>query len=101
MLTHHNNFNSNEDIIEEFNLNHGDLDGKTILLADYTYEDYSGDALVIYEEGGKLYEVNGGHCSCYGLEGQWSPEETTWEALKLRDLSGSVQERLTELCTQH
>lgn len=24
------------------------------------------------------------HCSCYGLEDQWEPEETTLEALKHR-----------------
>lgn len=30
---------------------------------------------------GKLYENHGGHCSCYGFEGQWSPEETTKETL--------------------
>ena len=23
---------------------------------------------------GSLFEVRGGHCSCYGFEGQWSPE---------------------------
>jgi hypothetical protein len=36
---------------------------------------------VIYEKDGQLYEVHGGHCSCYGLEGQWSPEETSKEYL--------------------
>lgn len=55
-----------------------------ILLASYTYEDYSGDAFVLYEKDGKLFEVHGGHCSCYGLEGQWEPEETTVEALRHR-----------------
>jgi hypothetical protein len=52
-----------------------------VLFACYTYEDYSGDALVIFERNGQLYEVHGGHCSCYGLEGQWDPEETTKEYL--------------------
>ena len=47
-----------------------------ILFAYYTYEGYSGDAWVlgynkIIDE---LFEVNGSHCSCYGLEGQWSEE---------------------------
>jgi hypothetical protein len=46
-----------------------------VLLAAYTYEDYSGAALVIYRIGDKFYVVEGGHCSCYGLEGQWEPEE--------------------------
>ena len=52
-----------------------------ILFAAYTYEDYSGDAFVIFTNEGKLFEVNGGHCSCYGLEGQWEPEETTKGAI--------------------
>lgn len=46
-----------------------------VLWADYTYEDYSGYALVIYRQGDKVFEVAGSHCSCYGLEGQWEPEE--------------------------
>lgn len=52
-----------------------------ILLASYTNECYEGDAFVLFERDGKLFEVNGGHCSCFGLEGQWEPEETTKEAL--------------------
>ena len=36
---------------------------------------YSGYAFVLFEEGGKLYEVHGSHCSCYGLEDQWSDKE--------------------------
>jgi hypothetical protein len=61
-----------------------DREEPEVLFASYTYESYEGDALVIYREDGKLYEVNGGHCSCYGLEGQWEPEETTVEALRAR-----------------
>ena len=64
-----------------------------ILLAAYQYEAYSGEAFVLFRRDGKLYEVNGGHCSCYGLEGQWEPEETTLAALTHRaqkgDLGGS------------
>ena len=30
---------------------------------------------------GKLYETHGSHCSCYGFEGQFAPEETTPEYL--------------------
>lgn len=53
-----------------------------ILLAWYGYGDYSGSSFVLYRQGGTLYEVNGSHCSCYGLEGQWEPEETTVAALR-------------------
>jgi hypothetical protein len=33
---------------------------------------------------GKLFEINGSHCSCYGFEGQLKLEETSLEALKFR-----------------
>ncbi len=48
----------------------------TLLYADYTYEDYSGDAYVLgYDKQKKqFFEVHGSHCSCYGLEGQWDEE---------------------------
>lgn len=55
-----------------------------VLLAYYDYEDYSGSAFVLFRKEGKLHEVNGSHCSCYGLEGQWEPEETTVEAITHR-----------------
>ncbi len=61
-----------------------------VLLASYTYEDYSGDAFVLFRKGDKLYEVNGGHCSCYGLEGQWEPEDTNVEALRHRLEKGEL-----------
>ena len=63
---------------------------KHILFAYYGTDNYSGDAFVLFEEGGKLFEVNGGHCSCCGLEGQWSPEETTLEALAHRLTVGTM-----------
>lgn len=56
-----------------------------VLFADYSYGDYEGSARVIYKKYGKLYEVYGSHCSCYGLEGQWEPEETSAESLKFQD----------------
>lgn len=47
-----------------------------ILYADYTYEDYSGDAYVLGYDFDKQqwFEVHGSHCSCYGLEDQWDEE---------------------------
>jgi hypothetical protein len=57
-----------------------------VLIAIYTYEDYWGSAFVLFERDGKLYEVNGSHCSCYGLETQWEPEETSWPALRMRSM---------------
>lgn len=58
--------------------------GLEVLLASYSNANYEGDAFVLFRKDGALFEVNGGHCSCHGLEGQWSPEETTVEALRQR-----------------
>lgn len=55
-----------------------------VVFGVYELGDYEGEAFVLYVKDGRLFEVHGGHCSCYGLEGQWDPEETTLEALRLR-----------------
>lgn len=85
-------------LIQDFQIDKSELDGVEILFAYYTYEDYSGCAFVLFSRDGKLYEVNGGHCSCYGLEGQWEPEETTVEAIKKRiHTDYSFESRQSEL----
>ncbi len=61
-----------------------------ILLAWYGNGGYDGSAFVLFERDGQLYEVNGGHCSCYGLEGQWDPELTSVEALTYRINEGGL-----------
>lgn len=63
-----------------------------ILFASYEQANYSGDAWVLYEKDGKLFEVNGSHCSCYGLEGQWREEEVLLKELENRLLYGSFGE---------
>ncbi len=60
-----------------------------ILFASYEYEDYSGNAWVLFEQEQKLYEVNGSHCSCYGLEGQWEPEDVSLKELEHRLINGT------------
>jgi hypothetical protein len=52
--------------------------------AVYTYESYEGNATVVFEYDGSLFEVHGSHCSCNDLEGQWEPELTSWEAIAMR-----------------
>lgn len=90
-----------EGMKSDFGIDDAALEGVTVLLASYTYEDYSGDAFVLFERGGKLYEVNGSHCSCHGLsessyddatETQWQPEETSIDALRHRLEKGHVGE---------
>jgi hypothetical protein len=72
-------------VFEEFKID--PLPGK-ILYARYSYEDCYG--YVLYQDpDGELWEVEGSHCSCNGLEGQWSPTKVTVEYLlergKVRD----------------
>lgn len=80
-------------MLEDFGIDTSALDGAEVLVASYTYENYSGDAFVLFKRDGKLFEVNGGHCSCYGLSEssycgdattQWQPEEVSSEALRHR-----------------
>ena len=52
-----------------------------IIYANYDVYGYEGSAFVVFEHDGDLFEVHGSHCSCFGLEGQWSPEPTSWEAI--------------------
>lgn len=60
-----------------------------ILFAYYSYKQYEGEAWVLFEQNGLLFEVNGSHCSCYGLENQWQPEPVLLLELENRLTKGS------------
>jgi hypothetical protein len=89
-------FNSREDVAREFEqcankwgpgpiqIVEGFPTDAEILFAEYEISGYEGGAFVLFERDGKLYEVHGSHCSCHGLEGQWTPDDTTWAALAMR-----------------
>jgi len=64
-------FESWSDVREEFEI---DIQEPDVLLAAYDYG-HEGEAHVLFCDAGALYIVTGSHCSCYGLEGQWKPEE--------------------------
>lgn len=81
--------NWNEERLKEVLEEYGDVN---ILFASYGDDNYEGDAWVLFEQGDKLYEVSGGHCSCYGLEDQWLPEEVALPELKHRLLAGTFGE---------
>jgi hypothetical protein len=86
-LIYMDNWSCRDDVFRDFK----EADnGCEILLACYTYGDYCGDAFVLFMQDGQLYEVNGCHCSCMGLENQWSPERTSKEALEARMKYGSM-----------
>lgn len=72
-------------MLEDFKISEKEVEGFNVIVAAYDLSGaYSGDAFVLLEKDGKYYEVNGGHCSCYGLEGQWQLEDSAEEALKFR-----------------
>ena len=81
MEIYQENFSSWEDVQNEYGTDESQPD--EVLLAYYSYEDYSGSSVVIYRRGEKYYYNQGGHCSCYGLEEQWNPEEFENESLFL------------------
>ena len=55
-----------------------------IIIAYELQKYYEAASWFLFRRGGKLFEVNAGHCSCYGFEGQWTPEEVTKEELLRR-----------------
>ena len=73
-------FEDKEDVVRDFHVPEDEQDFK-VLMAWYDQECYEGSAFVLFDRDGKLYEVYGSHCSYYGLEDCWNPEETSVEAL--------------------
>ena len=80
-----------------------------ILFATYNEGRYhSGHAVVVFERDNILYLVDAKHCSCYGLEGLWKPDEIDWSMLiTLNSLStcwefdSDADEALYKLISQH
>jgi hypothetical protein len=77
-------FTKVEDIISNFYIKAEELQGVEILFAEYDCPWYEGYAWVVFRKEDQLYEVNGSHCSCYGLEDQWKPELTSAKAILMR-----------------
>lgn len=73
-------FSGESDLIEAFNLSEDEAkvlkEDLIIITAEYDTYCYEGYAEIYYFDtrDGQFYEVHGGHCSCYGLEDQWTPE---------------------------
>jgi len=78
-----------EALRNDFRLRNGELEGVNIIIGYYDYDNYYGKAFVLYEKEGKLFEVNATHCSCYGLEGSWYPEEVSLVELRNRLENGT------------
>lgn len=98
MNVYNDRFSDIDDVVREFSILKSDLDEVEILYAKYYGEDYEGDAWVLFRKDGVLYEVNGSHCSCYGLEGQWIPELSSAKAILMRtNLSDEVRNLVQSL----
>jgi len=96
---YHGNWTDIEDMCRDFSISKSDLKGFRVMYAVYETPGYEGTAWVLLKKGNEYYEVNASHCSCYGLENQWSPEETTLKTLGQRGFYGStdIQAYIKEL----
>lgn len=83
--------NGQSQMLENFYIGEAAISGFSVLVASYTYECYSGSAYVLLRENatGDYFEVHASHCSCYGLEDQWSPEKADPEEILHRINNGS------------
>ena len=73
----------------DFEIDDKELQDVTIIAAAYFYENYDGQAVVVFEKDNQLYYVEAGHCSCFGLEGQWEPELINKEFIEYKIDEGS------------
>lgn len=70
-------FANAEDVFGGFDVSQEEREGVHIIYAQYECESYEGSAGVLFIKDGRFYIVTGSHCSCYGLEDQWKPDEIT------------------------
>ena len=75
-------FGSWQDVMEQFQVPEQDRPAPDqVIYAAYDCPSYEGYADVIYRIGDRYFWASGSHCSCYGLEDQWQPEEYSREQL--------------------
>jgi hypothetical protein len=82
MDVYYGSFENWKDVLNEFSVEDESMNDVIPLFASYNHEGYEGDATVVYMKDQKLWLVQGSHCSCYGLENQWQPEDMPLEALE-------------------
>ena len=73
-------FKNQCEALDAFGVNVGVLCGTTVLLGYYI----DGDAYVLLKKNDTYYEVNGSHCGCCDLVGQWYIERTDLAAIEHR-----------------
>ncbi len=102
----HEDFKDIEHLKEEFRITDDDLQGVEILFAVYRTGAYDGESIVLFKKDERLYLVDAGHCSCYGLEGQWDPVEVNEPVLRNEiqaktDYKFREFESFIEFCNQY
>lgn len=75
-------------LISEYGATESQLKDISVLIAYESVGDWGCDSSSFFllkdKKSKKLYEIHGSHCSCFGFENQYTPEETTVQALKDR-----------------
>jgi hypothetical protein len=78
-----------DEIIERYEI--GENDDRSLVPSAaelvLTWEDstgYDGSYSELFVKNGVLYENESGHCSCYGCEGQWEPDQITLSMIARR-----------------
>lgn len=79
MSNYNGHFTNWADVQKEFDMK--EPEPEEVIYAEYATGNYVGDAVVVYRNGDTYFTVEGGHCSCYGLEGKWSPEQYNKDTL--------------------
>ena len=85
------NFNCSTDVLRESGKD--SFGGFRPLLAIYILDSWQGEAYILLEKDGKLYENEIYHCSCYGLEDLLNEDlitETSIEELEYRIKNGEI-----------
>jgi hypothetical protein len=65
------------DVVYSYHVEKHEIERYFILIAEVNGDGYEESSyfLLLEKSSGELYEVHGGHCSCYGFEGQFEPEK--------------------------
>jgi hypothetical protein len=85
---YHGAWESKADIARAFDIPIEILEKCYIYFAGYNEGDYEGSCVIIFRKDGTLYYNAASHCSCNGFEGNWDPEEATWEDIKRWEKQG-------------
>lgn len=89
-------FEDLEDIKKKFKSKCDNIIDEEILFASYGGAIWDGDAIILIQRNGKLYTVEGSHCSCRGLEGQWEMIETNKIVLRNRKFDQDYHEEFIQ-----